>query len=87
AKEQGSDIGIINNAEKQLDVISSTDKTGDNFRYPTSYSLEYKIDNIDLDFKNVYEYLKSIINFLDSCDSMLDAISEYENEMRSYVEW
>ena len=45
---------------------------------------------IDLDIKNVYEYFKSIINFLDSCDScdsMLDAISEYENEMRSYVEW
>lgn len=76
-----------NITEKELTFISSIDKTGYNFRYPTSYSLEYKIDDINLDFKNVYEYFKSIINFLDSCDSMLDAISEYENEMRSYAEW
>ena len=87
AKEQSYDIEAINITEKQLKFISSIDKTGYNFRYPTSYSLEYRIDNIDLDFKNVYEYFKSIINFLDGCDSMLNAISDYQNEMRSYVDW
>lgn len=86
AKEQGYDIEAINIIEMQLDVINSIDKNGYNLRYPTSYSLDYRFDNI-VDFKNVYEYFKAIVNFLDSCDLMLDAISEYENEMRSYVDW
>lgn len=28
-------------------------------------------------------YLKAIINFLEGCDSMLDAIADYESEMKA----
>ena len=52
-------MDVINIIDHQLDVISSLDKNGDNFRYPTSYSLEYRIDNVELDIENIYEYLKN----------------------------
>ena len=73
-------------AEEQIDECrrysaEDLDKSGDNFRYPTSYSLEYRFDDKKLDISNVYKYLKAIINFLDSCDSMLDELADYENEM------
>ena len=56
------------------------------FRYPTTYSLEYKFDKKSIDISNVYKYLKSLINFLDGCDSMLDEIAEYESDMRDEYE-
>lgn len=31
--------------------------------------------------------MKAIINFLEGCDSMLDAISDYESEMHSYYDY
>lgn len=57
ANAQGQDISIINIVEKQIQELSCIDKNGDIFRYPTSYSLEYRFDNIDLDLKNVYEFM------------------------------
>ena len=36
--------------------------------------------------KNVYKYLRAISNFLDGCDSMLDAVVEYQDEMRAEYE-
>lgn len=74
----------------RTDYESIRDKPA-NFRYPTSYSLEYRFDNKKLDISNVYLYL----NFLDGCDSMLDAIAdfecemrtEYESEMRASMDW
>jgi hypothetical protein len=54
------------------------------FRYPFSYSFEYKFDSKLIDIKNVYVYLQSIFNFLDGCDSMLDQIADYESEMNRY---
>ena len=86
ASDSGSDIEIIDIVETLLDEINSLDKNGDNFRYPTSYSLEYRFDNKIVDLKNIYEYNKAIINFLDGCDSMLDAIADYEAEMRAEYE-
>ncbi|MBQ5317935.1 MAG: hypothetical protein J6K17_02435 [Oscillospiraceae bacterium] len=86
ANQQGNDMDVINIIDHQLDVISSLDKNGDNFRYPTSYSLEYRIDNVELDIENIYEYLKAIVNFLDCCDDMLKSIYEYQAEMRAEYE-
>jgi hypothetical protein len=40
-----------------------------------------------IDVKNAFEYMKAIINFLEGCDSMLDAISDYESEMHSYYDY
>ncbi|AMJ41416.1 hypothetical protein [Anaerotignum propionicum] len=84
ASEQGQDTDLINIVEKQLDVINRIDKNGDNFRYPTSYSLEYRINNRRFDLKNIYEFMRALLNFFEGCDSMLDAIADYESEMNSY---
>lgn len=86
ADDSGEDLEVIDIVEKLLDEINSLDKNGDNFRYPTSYSLEYRIDDKKLDLSNVYTYLKAIINFLEECDSMLDAIADYESEMKAEYE-
>jgi hypothetical protein len=86
ANDSDEDLEIIDIVEKLLDEINSLDKNGDTFRYPTSYSLEYRIDDKKLDLSNVYTYLKAIINFLEGCDSMLDAIADYENEMKAEYE-
>lgn len=86
ANDFGEDLVMIDIVEKLLDEIDSIDKNGDNFRYPTSYSLEYRFDNKKLDLSNVYTYLKAIINFLEGCNSMLDVIADYESEMKAEYE-
>ena len=86
ANDSGEDLVMIDIVEKLLDEIDSIDKNGDNFRYPTSYSLEYRIDNKKMDLSNVYTYLKAIINFLEGCNSMLDVIADYESEMEAEYE-
>lgn len=86
ANNSGEDLTIIDIVEKLLNEINSLDKNGDNFRYPTSYSLEYRIDNKKIDLSNVYMYLKAIINFLDGCDLMLDVIADYESEIKVNVD-
>ena len=84
ANDSGEDLAIIDIVEKLLDEINSLDKNGDNFRYPTSYSLEYRIDDKKIDLSNVYTYLKAIINFLRRVRCLLlEAIADYESEMRA----
>lgn len=95
AQASGNDLEIIEIVDKALCKINDIDKNGDIFRYPTSYSLEYKFDNVKIDISNIYKYLKSLINFLDGCDSMLDEIAEYESDMKAeyaaemsaYIDW
>lgn len=82
ATASGEDLEMIDIVEHMLEEINNLDKNGDKFRYPTSYSLEYRFDNITLDIGNVYSYLKAIINFLKCCGSMLNSIGEYESEIR-----
>ena len=81
------DTDIIDITDGMINCISMLDKNGDLFRYPTSYSLEYRFDNKTLDFENVCEFQEAIINFLDGCDSHLNTIANYEAEMFSYHEW
>lgn len=95
ANETGDDLEVVDIVDKALCDINEIDKNGDMFRYPTSYSLEYKFDSVSIDISNIYRYLKSLINFLDSCDSMLDKIAEYESDMKAeyeaemsaYIDW
>lgn len=87
AKAQGQDLTIIDIVENKLHQIDSLDKNGDIFRYPTSYSLEYRMNNVTIDIKNAFEYMRALLNFLDGCDSMLDAIADFESDMRDYYEW
>lgn len=66
--------------ESQLFFLDQLDKHGDSFRYPTTYSLEYKINDKKFDMSNIYIYLKSIVNFFEGCDAWLDDIADYEIE-------
>ncbi|QAT42746.1 hypothetical protein [Aminipila luticellarii] len=61
ANDSGNDTEVIAIVERLIGEISGLDKNGDNFRYPTSYSLEYRFDKKNIDIKNVYEYLKAMI--------------------------
>lgn len=81
ANDSGNDIATVDIAEIMINDISLLDKNGDNFRYPTSYSLEYRFDNKIIDLSNIYEYNMSLINFLNGCDAMLDSIADYQSEM------
>lgn len=85
SNEQGQDTSVITLVEKQIQEISSIDKNGDLFRYPTSYSLEYRFDDKEIDLKNVYEYMQAIFNFCDGCDEEFEAIADWEEEMRSEI--
>lgn len=85
AQESGNDLEVVGIVDTLIEEINSIDKNGDMFRYPTSYSLEYRFDNEKLDLKNVYEYYKSIINFLDGCVFMLDEVADYEAEIMSNI--
>lgn len=87
ANASSNDIIIVDIVERLIDDINLLDKNGDNFRYPTSYSLEYRFDNKCVDLKNIYKYFKALINFLDGCNLMLDVIAEYEAEMRANIDW
>ena len=81
-KEQCDDtLESLDIVEAKLNSIDSLDENGDMFRYPTSYSLEYKMDKKTFDLQNVYEYMRAIINFLDTCEIMLSIAVEYEADM------
>ena len=86
ANSSGYDTEVVDIAERLINEINALDKNGDNFRYPTSYSLEYRFDDKILDLNNVYKYFKALINFFDGCASMLDAIAEYQSEMQAEYE-
>jgi len=45
ATERSEDLKTIDIIEQEIIELDALDKNGDNFRYPTSYSLEYRIDN------------------------------------------
>ena len=91
AKVQGQDLEIIDIVESQIQELGNIDKNGDIFRYPTSYSLEYRFDNIDIDLKNVYEFMQGIFNFCDGCDSEFEVVAEWESDMQTemaqYADW
>ena len=86
ANSSGNDTEIVDIVERLINEINALDKNGDNFRYPTSHILEYCFDDKILDLNNVYKYFKALINFLDGCASMLDAIAEYQSEMQAEYE-
>lgn len=83
ATASGEDLSILNAVESNILEIEKLDKNGDIFRYPTSYSLEYRLDDKHLDILNVYNFILGIINFLNGCNAMLEDIADYESDMRS----
>ena len=82
ALEQGFDTSIIDTTENMLYLMDKIDKKGYTFRYPTTYELQYNFNNKTIDLRNVYEYFRAVINFLNGCDSMFTEISEFEADRR-----
>ncbi|MCT4633468.1 MAG: hypothetical protein N4A76_12130 [Firmicutes bacterium] len=81
------DIETLIIAENYIKSISKLDKNGDLFRYPCTYSHEYKFDDEKVDVRNLYNYYLGIFHFIEGCDSWLDYIREIESEMRSEYSW
>lgn len=82
-------------AEMYIRSLDSLDRNGDMFRYPCSYSNEYKFNNEEVDVANFYNYFLAVFRFIEGCDAWLRNIRdyememkiEYESEMRSYMDW
>ncbi|MGL4452623.1 MAG: hypothetical protein ACRCTZ_15765 [Sarcina sp.] len=81
SKMDNQDEEVLELAEEYIKTINGIDKNGDMFRYPSSYSHEYKFNDENIDIENFYTYFLGIFNFLDACVSWLDYIKDFENEM------
>lgn len=103
SKEDNQEEETLFLAESYIKALNNLDKKGDIFRYPCTFSCEYKFHDVEIDVENVYNYLLGLFHFIDGCDSWLDNIkdyememlreyesdmrSEWESEMRSYLNW
>lgn len=63
ANKSGEDLKQLEIAEKYIVEINLIDKNGDMFRYPFSYSFEYRFDNKLIDVENVYIYFSQYLIF------------------------
>lgn len=86
SKEDNQEEETLDLAESYIKALKGLDKNGDMFRYPCSYSNEYKFNDEEIDVANFYDYLLGLFHFIDSCDSWLNNIKDYEMEMRSEYE-
>lgn len=66
-----NDRKYMNIIEDLICDISLLDKNGDTFRYPTSYSLEYRLDDKCFNLKSVYIHLHDLIDNFCGLDTML----------------
>ncbi|MGU8130494.1 hypothetical protein [Clostridium perfringens] len=85
SEEDNQDKETLDLVEIYIVELNSIDKNGDMFRYPCSFSNEYKFNDEEVDVENFYSYMLGLFHFIDSCDSWLDNIRNYEMEMRSYM--
>ena len=86
SEEDNQDKETLDLVEIYIVELNSIDKNGDMFRYPCSFSNEYKFNDEEVDVENFYSYMLGLFHFIDSCDLWLDNIRNYEMEMRSYME-
>ncbi len=103
SNEDNQEEETLDLAESYIKSLNNLDKKGDIFRYPCTFSCEYKLNDVEIDVENVYNYLLGLFHFIDGCDSWLDNIkdyememkkehesdmrSEWESEMRGYLDW
>ena len=81
--QSSNDIALMEIVDNRISFLSSIDKKGDMFRYPTSYSLEYRFDQQTFDMQNIYLYLKGVLNFLEACEDSFESIAEFQDEQRA----
>lgn len=79
--DEKEDVEVV---DKLINEIDELDKRGDNFRYPTNYSLGYRLEDREFDLENIYSCIRALINFFEGCDCMLDAIAEQQAESYLY---
>ncbi len=85
SKEDNQDESTLDLIEDYIIVLDKIDKQGHVFRYPSSYSHEYKFNDEEIDVENFFKYLLALFHAIDSLDSWLEHIKEVEMEIRS--EW
>lgn len=83
SNEDNQDKETLEIAELYIKSLNTLDPNGDRFRYPCSYSYEYKFDDKEVDVQNFYSYLLGVLHFIDGCDTWLDYIKDLETEMRN----
>jgi hypothetical protein len=83
--EDNQDDSTLELVESYIIELDKLDKQGDVFRYPSSFSHEYKFNNEKIDVENFVIYLLALFHSIDNFDSRLDHIRDIEMEMRS--EW
>lgn len=86
ATEHGENTQALDVLEEHIIELNHIDKQGDTFRYPFTYSFEYKMQDKELDMKNVYQWMQGMFNILDGCDGILDEMADFEYESQLY-EW
>ena len=84
ARESDEEISVLQFANKAIRAFRLLDKNGDMFRYPCTYSFEYKLNNTNFNALRKYEYYMGLADFLDNCNWMLKSIEEYEYEKSLY---
>lgn len=83
SKEDNQKEETLELAENYIRSLDCIDKHGDIFRYPCTYSNEYKFNDEEIDVANFYSYLLGIFHFIDSCEAWLDNIKNYEMEVKN----
>jgi hypothetical protein len=85
SEEDNQDKHTLEIVENYIKSLEGIDLSGDIFRYPSSFSHEYKFNDKEVDVENFFKYLLGLFNFIDSCDLWLSYIRDVEVELRS--EW
>lgn len=85
SQEDNQKESTLDIVESYINALDNMDKHGDVFRYPASYSHEYKFNNEEIDVEHFFMYLLALFHAIDSFDAWLDNIRDIEIEMRS--EW
>lgn len=80
AEQTNEDIDTLYQLEKHIIELSKLDKNGDVFRYPFSFSFEYKFDKKYKVVEHIYKLMLNMCYLIEGCHYMLETIYEYECE-------
>lgn len=76
------DDTTLADSQQYIQAFHNFDQNSDLFRYPCNKNMEvYFLDAKKFDIENVASCFEELCNFLDSIDSMLSTIKDYEAEM------
>lgn len=76
---------VLDIVGRELKKIENVDRSGDMYRYPTDYGLNYRNVNMVVDIDNTYACFRQITSFLDCCEMALEEYKDYYYEMLSEI--